>query len=60
MYTPSEIKNSARKINDKRNELRIKENGFKSDVRDLQSWWMGKGSKSFIQGYRWLYAWSCR
>ncbi|QNU67812.1 WXG100 family type VII secretion target [Ruminiclostridium herbifermentans] len=51
MYTPSDIKNSARKINDKRNDLRIKESGLKSDVRDLKSWWMGKGSISFIQGY---------
>jgi WXG100 family type VII secretion target len=51
MYTPSEIKNSAKKINDKRNDLRIKESGLKSDVRDLKSWWMGIGAKSFIQGY---------
>lgn len=51
MYTPSDIRSTARKINDAESDLRSSENRFRQEVLNINRWWDGNASDSFVRGY---------
>jgi uncharacterized protein YukE len=50
MYTPSDIRRTARKINDTERDLRSSENNFIREIININRWWSGKASDSFVRG----------
>lgn len=52
MYTPSEIRNVAKRINNIQNDLRSSESRFREELGGIEKWWQGEACKAFISSYR--------